>query len=141
MIFLYRINGGQVLGVSVNASAYAGIDPTYFATITDPPEPNGIDLSIPKIYDGTNLRNATAAEITNFTTAAATDLNLQNRAAAIGLLQTNLINRKILGAIVGLTVQQLNVLRAQATNPTLSPLTQSQVVTAIENSINAGTFD
>jgi hypothetical protein len=139
-VYLFRINGGQVLGVSIDATAYAGIDTSFFSTISNPPTPNGTDLSIPKIWDGTNLRNATAAEITSFATAATTDANLQARVAAIHRLQTDPIFRKALSAIVDVTVQQLNVLRA-AVIPALSPITKAQAINAIVNAINSGADD
>lgn len=140
MIFLFRKSSGQVLIASTDNTNFAGSDPTYFGTVIDPPQPDGADLGIPKIWDGTNLRNATALEISNFPTFTATDVNLQNRTAAIVRLQTDVVFRKVLRAIVGQVVVQLNVLR---TNPAigLAAITEAQAENAIVNAINAGTFD
>jgi hypothetical protein len=146
MVFLFRKNGGQVTGASVDGAAYTSADTTYFGTVTDPPTPNGTDLSLPKIWDLTNLRTATGPEQTAFVTAAAADANLQARAGAIGRLQTDVILRKILRAIVGLTVQQLNAM-APHIDTTASPashiatITEAGAETAIVNAINAGTWD
>lgn len=140
MIFLYRKSGGQVLGATVDVSAYAGIDATYFATVTDPPQSNGADLSVPKIYDLTNLRDATVPEQAAFVTAAASDLNLQQRAAAINRLQTDPVLRKILRAIVGSTLTAINPVRQNPTT-TFAAISQAQAETAILAAINAGTFD
>ena len=139
-VYLFRINGGQVLGVSIDATAYVGIDTSFFATVTNPPTPNGTDLAVPKIWDGTNLRNATAGEQTSFITAATSDLNLQQRNQAVVRLQTDPIFRKALGSIVDIVVQQLNTLRA-AVIPPLPTITKAQAITAIVNAINSGAND
>jgi hypothetical protein len=139
-IFLYRKNGGQALAVSVDGAAFTGLDTTFFDTLTNPPVPDGVDLSVPKMWDGTSLRNATAPEQTAFVTAAATDLTLQQRAKAVAALQSDPNLRKILRAIVGLTVQQINTLRTQPTT-VFSAITEAQAQTSIVAAINAGTYD
>lgn len=139
-IYLYRINGGEVSAVSVDVSAFADIDTTFFMTVTNPPTPNGTDLSIPKHFDGTNVRNATAGEIIASATAVITDANLQNRATAIETLQTHPVLHKALSAIVDVVVQQLNTLRTSPT--TVFPaITKAQAITAIVNAINSGAND
>ena len=139
MIYLFRVNGGEVLSVSIDPTAYAGID-SLLSTVTNPPTPDGLDLAVPKIWDGTNLRNATAGEIATFVTAAATDLTTTQRNTAVARFQTDPNFRKVLRSIVGLMVTQLNIVRQ---NPTtvFAAITQAQAETAIVNAINAGTFD
>ncbi len=147
IIALYRKNGGEVLGISVDSNAYIGIDPTYFGSIVDPTVLNGADLITPKHYDGvTTIRNATANEITTSAAATLTDINLQQRDLAIFRLQTDPVLRKVLRAIVSIMVTQLNLIRSHVDSTAspaspLSQITQNQAVTAIVNAINAGTFD
>jgi hypothetical protein len=140
MVFLYRINGGEVLGVSTSANAYQGVDSTYFATATDPAAPDGVDLSTPKIWDGTKIRNATQAEVSNFPTARTADQNLIDRGKAIEWLQSNPVQRKILRALVSVLVDEINILRTQPTT-SFSARTNAQAFTAIINKINSGSFD
>lgn len=146
MTFLYRLNGGEVIGASVDVSGFGGIDATYFGTVTDPALSNGADLSVPKIYDGSVLRNATAGEISAFAVAATNDTIFQQRTRAIARFNGDADFRKILRAIVGLTVSELNLIRAKTSN-TANPAqpmparTEAQVQTSIVNAINAGTYD
>ena len=140
MVFLYRKTSGQVLGVSIDGTAYSGVDATYFASVQDPPTPNGADLAVAKRWDGTNLRNATNPEVSGFAAFIATDNNLVARAAAINRLQSDVILRKILRAIVGQMVTQLNTLRTQPST-TFAAITEAQAEQAIVDAINAGTFD
>lgn len=162
MVFLYRKNGGEVLGVSTDPSAYADADATYYGALTDPAAPNGADLSVPKIYDGSQVRNASAPEQATFVTAAATDANLQQRTAALALAITNPVQRKILIGIVSVLIDELNTLRQwdasfkTATNgagtfaafktavaglPATPDRTLAQAKTAIQNVINNGLVD
>jgi hypothetical protein len=138
MIILYRKNGGEVLGASTDVTAYAGVDNTFFGTVTDPPFPQGSDLSIPKIYDTAQVRNATAQEQATFVTAAATDDNLQQRVSALNLANNNPIQRKILMAIVSVLLDEINTLRTTAGLGTRS---MNQAKTAIQNKINSGSVD
>lgn len=140
MVFLVRKSSGEVLGVSTDPATYAGIDATFMQTVADPPTPNGLATLADKIWDGTSVRDATAPELATFPTAQASDLNLQQRAAAILRLQVDPVLRKVLRAIVGQLIVQLNVVRQ---NPTtvFAAITEAQAETAIVNAINAGTFD
>jgi hypothetical protein len=138
MIYIYRINGGEVLRVT--SDPVASFDATYEATVTDPTVQAGTNFNNPAHWDGTQIRNATGPEITASAAAALTDLNLQQRAQAIAWLNANPVQRKILRAIVGQLVTQLNVLR-QSPSTTFAAITQSQAENAIIAAINAGTFD
>lgn len=138
MTFLYRINGGQVLGASVDAAAYANIDATLFGVLTNPTLLNGADLGVAKIWDGTRIRNATNPEITAFATAAAQDQIVSDRAIAKAWFQSNPVQRKVLRAIVSVIVDELNILRA---NDSLAPRTTTQAYTAVLARIDDGTVD
>ncbi len=145
-IVLYRKNGGQVIALNSNLSSYAFIDTTYLATIVNPPcpsdhdLPSGADFSKPTIWDGSTLRPATGPEQATFVTAAATDATLQHRSLALAHLQSDPGMRTILQAIIGLMVQQLNMVRTQPTT-TFAALTPAAVVQAIADAITAGSFD
>jgi hypothetical protein len=95
-------------------------------------------LSIPKIYDTAQVRNATAQEQATFVTAAATDDNLQQRVSALNLANNNPIQRKILMAIVSVLLDEINTLRTTAGLGTRS---MNQAKTAIQNKINSGSVD
>lgn len=141
MVFQYRKSSGEVLGVSADNAAYAGQDATYYASVQDPPQPNGADLSTAKIWDGTNLRNATSGEISGFPASTATDLTLQQRAVAWNRLQgTDAITRKMLQAIVSVLLDEINTLRTNAALG-LSARTMAQAKTAILNKLGSGTVD
>lgn len=138
MVYLYRKNGGKVEGVSSDNTAYAVIDTTFYATVTDPSAPNGSDLGTPKIWDGSAIRNATGPEIATFATALATDTNLSFRALAKQRLQQDLILRKVLQALVAALLTEINTLRAQHS---LAARTQTQAINAILANIDSGSFD
>lgn len=136
--FLYRINGGQVQGASLDPTAYDNRDTQFFDIAIAVATPDGQNLVPPKIFDGTVVRNATSAEQTAFAAAEATDDNLLHRRRAKELLDTQLQMRKILRALVKVLVDEINTLRAQHALPAR---TNAQAFTAIQNEIDAGTFD
>lgn len=138
MIFLYRLNGGAIEGASVDNGAFNAIDTTYFATVTDPATPDGLDLSVLKIWDGLQVRNATAPEIANFATAKAADDLLIERAKAKDFFVTGSVSRKAMRALIETLIEEINTLRAQHS---LAPRTTAQALVTIENKIDAGTFD
>jgi len=163
MLFLYRINGGEILGVSIDPNAWDMINTTYYNTVTDPPTPDGVDLGVKKIFDAPNVRNATAGEIANFPIAAATDENLVARNSAnTGLDASATSNFKLFRAEALLVIDEINALRqwtvsfkaevAAATSlanlqtrvaslPTLNDRTGAQALTAIKNKISNGDVD
>ncbi len=118
--------------------AYDNEDPTYFGTITDPTLPDGKDLAIPKIKDGTTVRNATGPEILTFATAKSTDQTLIDRASAKDTYDLDPVAKKYLKAIVELMLDEINTLRALHS---LSDRTLAQAKTAIDNKIDSGNFD
>jgi len=140
MIFLYRKNGGYVEGMSSDAAAYAGADAALFATVTDPPTPDGLDLGVLKVYDGANLRNATVGEISNYPAVIVADTTINYRNLAKQRLQNDVVLRKLLGAMVATILQSVNQVRTQPTT-TFAAVTQQQAINAILNNIDSGSFD
>ncbi len=88
MKYLYRLSGGEVLSQSIEVDPWPGVDTRFYGVLTDPAVDSGLDPSAPKIWDGALIRNATAAEISAFPTAAQTDENLIAREEAADLFLT-----------------------------------------------------
>ncbi len=137
-IFLYRKNGNQVKNAGTVAGSFDNWDPTYYDTITDPTLPDGKDTVPVKIRDGTTVRNATAPEIAIMATAEATDNKLIARTAAKERFDNDPIAKKYLKAIVQVTLDEINILRAIESLPAR---TLAQAKSAIESKIDAGDFD
>jgi hypothetical protein len=131
--YLYRINGGQVLGMSVSPYEASA----YFANVTDPSEPDGRDLQPPKIHDVGTVRNATAPEIAAFAAAESEDQTLIDRDAAKGIYDQPVM-KKVLRSFVDVIIAEINLLRQQHS---LSDRTVSQAVAAIKSRIDAGDYD
>lgn len=142
MLFVYRKTGGEVIAqVSTALEAASFFNPTYLAlTPDDPPTPDGIDLSVSKIWDGTSVRNATPTEITACVAAALADEAARARAKAVAKMLNDPAFRKIFGALLDLLVNQFNVLRTQPTT-TFAAITKAQARTAWLNAINDGSND
>lgn len=161
--FLYRKNGGEVVGLSVDSGVYADVDATYFGVQIDPSTPDGTDLAVKKIRVTTTVRNATSGEIAAFVTAEDTDNNLINRQAAKDAVDGNsIVTRKAYRSLVKVLVDEINDLRgwladfkvevAASTNlanlqsrvaglPNMPDRTLSQAKTAILNEIDSGSQD
>lgn len=139
MIFLYRINGKEVIAASTDLNGFNDANLAFYGIVTDPATPDGVDLSIPKIYLNSVLRNATQTEIDAFAVARATDQNLQERDAAWDRIQGNdRIQRKAFKAFCSVLLDEINTLRAQHS---LAPRTLQQGLTAIRNKLDGGTVD
>lgn len=159
LYFIYRVNGGEVLSVSVDSQS--PLPSSYLGEIQDPKTPNGSDLSSPKIYDGSQVRNATAQEISNFSVAAAQDEAMIARESSAKLMDLGL-NGIIHKSIVQNIVDEINILRgwimdfkaqvAASTNlanlqsrvaslDNLPDRTYTQARNAIKTAINSGTND
>lgn len=134
--YLYRINGGQVLGMSINTYE----DSTYFANLTDPLEPDGRNLQPPKIHDAGTVRNATAPEVAAFATAEAEDQNLMDRETAKTLYTGQSVSRKVLKAFAQILVDYLNVLHSKQ-KPPLPATTLAEFVAAVKGRIDSGDCD
>lgn len=137
MYILYRKNGGEILSASTDQN-YIGIDSIYFAVLIDPNIINGLDLSIKKIWDGTNVRNALNGEITNFVTAKNIDDNLIARQLAKDNIDIAFINRKAFRALIDVLLAEINTLRTQLS---FAPRTMTQAITAIKSKIDSGIYD
>ena len=134
--FLYRINGSGVIGSSVsNTHPWQEIDTTYFQVVTDPNTPDGVDLSVPKIYDAPDVRNATAPEISGFSTAATEDQTLIDRETAKSFLTTNPIQKKILSAMFKEIITEID------NRILLSPRTLGAIQSDIFDRIDSGSED
>jgi hypothetical protein len=131
--YRYRINGGQVLGMSVNPYE---AEP-YFANVTDPLEPDGRNLQPPKIHDAGTVRNATAPEIAAFADAEAEDQNLIDRESAKGIFSHS-VSKKTFSAFIRVLLDEINTLRQQHSLP---DRTVSQAIAAIQSRIDAGDYD
>ena len=131
--FLFRTNGGEVLGVSTSAATYASLPP-LLAFIDAPTTPDGADLATAKIFiSPSTVRNATAPEIANFPVAEAFDLNVTQKQAAEDAVDVNIIQRKTNKALILVLIEEINTLRALHS---LADRTLSQAVTAIKGKIS-----
>lgn len=153
--YLYRVNGGEVLGMSVNG--YPSI-PSDLAQVENPTAPDGATLAPKKIFSGGALRNATAEEIAGFPALEAADEMAKTKTTVKLFLddgdRRNLLSR----AIAELIVDELNIIRGWtvsfkaevaaattladlktrvATLSSLSDRTKAQVLTAIKNKVDA----
>ncbi len=138
LTFLYKKTSNQAVKLSSDPNAFDNFDPVFFDTITDPTLPNGADLAIPKIKQGTTIQNATGTEILGFPVHDAADQVLMDRTSAINSYDLDPITKKVLKAIVQLMLDEINTLRAQHS---LGERTPAQAKAAIEGMINAGDYD
>lgn len=129
--FLYRLNGGEILGSSTDVGTYDGVDTRYVATVVvDEKElVDGSNLADAKIYDGTTIRNATKEELVVLGDARTLDETLQQRDAAITLVMTHPIWRKVFGASVA------TLSKAQGAE------TRADLLQPIIDAINSGNYD
>lgn len=137
MNFYYRKNGGEVIGQSTDYN-WPTTDATYYGVLVNPTTQGGTNLGQPLIWTGTLLRNANAGEITAFVAAKDTDENLMRRKSAKDSLDSLMVQKTILRALIDALVDEINTLRAQHA---LAPRTLTQAINAIKNKIDAGTFD
>ncbi len=128
--YLYRINGGEALGMST--SSYGSL-PTYFAEVNNPTEQDGAGLSPKKIYTGGVLRNATAGEITAFAAAKVADDKAASQLAAKSLLDDGVFSSPVVRGLAELILDEINILRA---NDGLAARTKTQLINAIKSKID-----
>jgi hypothetical protein len=132
--FLFRINGGEVQGVSVAAGTYASNADPLLDFVDGPATPDGEGLSTPKIFiSPSTVRNATAPEIANFAVARDFDFNVTNKQTAEGLVDVQIVFRKTFKALALVLLDEINILR---TLHSLPDRTLSQAVTAIKGKIS-----
>ncbi len=131
--FLYRINGGEVKGVSETIDAYENQTDPLRTFVDAPATPDGEDLAIPKIFDTPVVRNATAGEISNFPVAEAFDLNVTQKQTAEDLVDVQVVFRKTFKGLILVLIEEINTLRALHG---LGDRTLSQAVSAIKAKIS-----
>jgi hypothetical protein len=136
--YLYRINGSGIQGMSVNVDGFGSFDDTYFDVVSDPPTPDGPGLDPLKIWDGSNVRNATVPEIANFTVAEAEDNNLIQRQSAKDYLNIHPTTRKALRSALEIALNEINILRAIHSLP---DRTLTQFLNTVDNKIDSGDND
>jgi len=137
-IFKYNLSSNEVKGVTSDPNTYDNIDTNFQATIVDPATPDGIGTVPTKIKDGAVVRNATGPEIAGFPALAAADQVLKDRTAAKDFFDLDPVTRKYLKAIVQVTLDEINTLRALHS---LADRTPAQAKAAIEGKIDAGDYD
>lgn len=156
---LYRINGGEVLKISLKGQSFADRDAAYFGVLTDPSLPDGNTvrsmtepigpmrvLGLAKIaVPATNtVRNATQAEIDAWAAAETADDNAQDAARVADLFANHPQWRKafkaLLKRILAVTnaeATQYNNLRAQILAGTSLSNLQTRVT---NNTANLSTY-
>lgn len=132
--YRYRKNGGEVYSMSVSADEWT--PDTYFG-VYETEEKR--DLAPSQWCDGSEIRNATDAEIAAFSAASATDGAIMQRAGAKDVVDNTGTRNKIpvqraLRGLVELMVSELNTLRALHDLP---ERTMAQAKTALKNKIDA----
>ena len=125
---LYRKSSGEVYKISLINQPFAAVDQTYWGILTDPPMPDGTDArekladgtigplrqgGFSKIWDGSEVRNATGAEIAGFETAEAEDNKNADASGALELFKTHPQFRKAFTAFAKVMLAEINGLRAQ----------------------------
>jgi len=135
--FLFRTNGGEVLGVSVDPNTYTSLADPLLDFVVNPPTPDGENLLPPKIWDLTNVRNATAPEIANFTTARDADQVTSDKREAQDLIDVQTVFRKTNKSLINTLIREVNILRALHSLP---DRTLQQAVNAIKSDIDDGTI-
>jgi hypothetical protein len=132
--FLFRTNGGEVLGVSVVANTYTSLTDPLLDFVVNPATPDGADLATPKIFiSPSTVRDATAPEIANFPVARAFDLNVTQKQEAEDLVDVQVVFRKTFKALALVLLDEINILR---TLHSLPDRTLAQAVTAIKGKIS-----
>jgi hypothetical protein len=129
--YRYRKNGGKVEGISLDDiwtdSTYIGV---FSTDIEYPLEP-------PLWCDGSTIRTATVQEISDFLVKEQEDLSLQHRSSAKdvvdGVSDYKSSLPRVVRALVSLMLQEINVLRTQASFP---EYTWEQMKTALKNKID-----
>ena len=126
---LYRINGGEVLKISLTGQTFADRDPAYFGVLTDPVTPNG--TAVRETTDGmlgpmrqfgfakiaipalNTALNALQAEISTFAAAEASDDSALDATAAQRWIDTPPRYRKVFKALLKRLVAETNADRVQ----------------------------
>ena len=135
--FRYRTSSGELLGESVNQFVPLGFGRSQIENPTD----NRTEVANPPpgkfwIYDGTQLRDATAGEIAGFPAFQDADDELRTR--QIAELEVDVVNSiagKHLRALALVVMDEINILRGQHGLP---DRTVAQLKNAVKNKISSG---
>ena len=121
MNFLYRLSSGEILAHSTEQNPWPDIDSRFFGILSNPTVAADIDLSRPMIWDGSQVRNATQAEVAGFQAAAQNDDNLLQRELVAELFNSDRSTwGKMLRLITLVTLDEVNTLRQQLGLPLLT---------------------
>ena len=138
-IFIYRINGGEVMSIASSAGSYLDVSDPFLSGIANPTLPDGPRLHPPKIFIAPNtVRNATQQEIDGFIVAHGQDDNLRARVDAKDLLDQDLKFRKILKSLLSVVLDEVNILRQELN---LTERTMTQLRNKIASRIDSGDVD
>ena len=139
MRYLYRLSSGEILGQSTDPSVWESVDTRFFSVLESPSEDPALDRTQPMIWDGTVVRNATAAEVAAFPTAAQGDDNMAAReeVASLFLGEKSSLG-KMFRLITLVAMDEINVLRQQMG---LTPLTINDIRAKARAYLDAGAVD
>lgn len=145
---LFRIRSGEVLKISLKGQPFSDRNTIRFGVQTDPARPDGDNvrdlsgadpgplrvLGFAKIWDSTNVRNATQVEIDTFSPDEVEDENEDDAEEAETLIdQGNPVTRKILKAVALVTMDEINILRALHALPLR---TKVQLLNAVKSKVS-----
>lgn len=121
---LYRINGGEVVKISLAGQTFADRNTTYWGVLTDPTTPDGTEVldtnDNPRVFGfakfadvaGTTVRNATQPELDNYPVAQGEDEALQDADRAKEMWVSHPQFRKLFKAFADILVDEHNIWRA-----------------------------
>lgn len=128
--YVYRVNGGEVLGISL--TSYGAL-PAQLAEVSNPSLPDGASLSPKKIFSAGAVKNASAAEISNFAVAEAADEKALSISGAKGVLDDGVFQVAVVRGLAELVLDEINLLR---TNAGLAVRTKTQLINALKSKID-----
>lgn len=120
---LYRINGGEVVKISLTDQTWPDRNTTYWGVLTDPSFPDGTEvrhvdrelreLGYAKFADvgGDTVRNATQPEIDTYAPAQTDDEDQQDADGAEDLFITHPRYRKLMTAYSDIIKDEFNAVR------------------------------
>lgn len=130
--YLYRVNGGEVLGASTSDSWPAS---DYFDVYQSD---TLYQLSPPKWCGGETLRDATESEIANFDVAEAEDLEAQQKDEADDILHGTASHKDASGRMDRATVEALRIeINTLRVLHSLSEYTSAEFKALVESAIDA----
>lgn len=161
VFYMYRKNGGEVIGASVNSyNLDANGD---FAEVENPTLPDGNNLVPKKIYAGGDVvRNALAGEIALFPTYEWEDERDQLRTDESARMDDDTLEYQVVKGLALVTMDEINFLRTRVNNieaciesannlssavnclqgyPDMPTRTKGQIIPAVQGKITGGQAD